>query len=101
LVACAFAWRELNTAERTQAQTMLKATREHGEALTEERTRNAAVVHTLSLRIDDARKVIEKQRVVTARQQQQISGLKDGSGLSEGRGRVPREDHLVAARNPP
>ena len=48
LVACAFAWRELNTARRTQAQAMLKATREHGEALTEERSRNAAVVETLS-----------------------------------------------------
>jgi hypothetical protein len=84
LVACAFAWRELNTAERTQAQTMLKATREHGEALTEERSRNAAVVHTLSLRIADARKVIEKQRVVTARQQQQISGLKDDRGYLKG-----------------
>ena len=48
LVSCAFAWRALNTARRTHAQAMLKATREHGEVLTEERTRNAAVVETLS-----------------------------------------------------
>jgi energy-converting hydrogenase Eha subunit C len=77
LLACAFAWRELNTARRTQAQAMLKATREHGEALSEERTRNAAVVETLSGRISDARKVIEKQRVIIARERQQIGTLKE------------------------
>ena len=77
LVACAFAWRELNTARRTQAQARLKTTREHGEALSEERSRNAAVVETLSGRISDARKVIEKQRVIIARERQQIGTLKD------------------------
>ena len=77
LVACAFAWRELNTARRTQAQAMLKATREHGEALSEERSRTAAVVETLSGRISDARKVIEKQRVIIARERQQTGSLKD------------------------
>jgi hypothetical protein len=75
LVACAFAWRALNTARRTHAQALLKVTREHGEALTEERTRNAAVVDTLSRRIRDAGKVIEKQRVTVALQRQQISRL--------------------------
>jgi hypothetical protein len=75
LVSCAFAWRALNTARRTHAQAMLKATREHGELLTEERVRNAAVVETLSLRISDARKVIEKQLVSIAQQRQRISGL--------------------------
>jgi hypothetical protein len=84
LVACAFAWRELNTGDRTHADAMLKATREHGEALTDERTRNAAVVDTLSSRIADARKVIEKQRVVTARQHQQISGLKEDRAYLKG-----------------
>src|SRR4029450_12790947 len=77
LVACAFAWRERNTSRRTQAQAMLKATREHGEALSEERSRNAAVGETLSRRITDARKVIEKQRVIIARERQQIGNLKD------------------------
>ena len=77
LVSCAFAWRALNTARRTHAQAMLKATREHGEVLTEERARNAAVVETLSVRICDARKVIEKQWVNIARQRQRISGLED------------------------
>ena len=46
-VACAFAWRELHTSRRAHAQAMLEATRKHGAALTEERTRNAAVVQTL------------------------------------------------------
>jgi len=75
LIACAFAWRELNTSRRTQAQAMLKATREHGDALSDERSRNAAVVETLSGRITDARKVIEKQRVIIARERQQIGSL--------------------------
>jgi hypothetical protein len=77
LVSCAFAWRALNTARRTHAQAMLMASREHGEVLTEERARNAAVVETLSLRISDARKVIEKQWVSIAQQRQRISGLED------------------------
>jgi hypothetical protein len=75
LVACAFAWRALNTTRRTHAQALLKATREHGEVLTEERTRNAAVVDTLSQRSRDAGKVIEKQRMTVALQLQQISRL--------------------------
>jgi hypothetical protein len=54
---------------------MLKLTREHGEALTEERTRNAEVVDTLSRRFGDAGKVIEKQRVTIALQRQQVSRL--------------------------
>ena len=84
LVACAFAWRELNTARHTHAQAMLKATREHGEALTEDRTRNAAVVHTLRLRISDAGKLIEKQRVTIALQRQQISSLRDDRAYLKG-----------------
>ena len=75
LVACAFAWRALNTARRTHAQAMLKVTRDHGEALTEERTRNAEVVDALSRRVRDAGKVIEKQRVTIALQRQQVSRL--------------------------
>jgi hypothetical protein len=77
LIACAFAWRDLNTSRRSHADAILKATREHGEALTEERSRNAAVVDTLSGRVSDARKVIERHRVTIARQHQQISSLKD------------------------
>jgi hypothetical protein len=84
LVSCAFAWRALNTARRTHAQAMLKAAREHGEVLTEERARNAAVVETLSLRISDARKVIEKQWVTIAQQRQRISGLEDDRAYLRG-----------------
>jgi hypothetical protein len=110
LVACAFAWRELNTSRRTQAQAMLKATREHGEALSEERGRNAAVVETLSGRITDARKVIEKQRVIIARERQQIGSLNDDRAYLMGevdyRGKVisslrEREAELIALRDEP
>ena len=55
---------------------MLKAAREHGAALTEERARNAAVVDALALRVSDARKVIERQRLRIAGQRLQISDLK-------------------------
>jgi hypothetical protein len=94
LVSCAFAWRALNTARRTHAQAMLKATREHGEVLTEERTRNAAVVETLSLRISDARKVIEKQWVTIAQQRQRISGLQDDRVYL--RGEVEYRDKIIS-----
>ena len=49
LLACAFAWRELNTARHAHAQAMLEATRKHGAALTEERTRNAGGRHDLEV----------------------------------------------------
>ena len=95
LVACAFAWRELNTSRRTQAQAMLKATREHGEALSEERSRNAAVVETLSGRISDARKVLEKQRVIIARERQQIGSLKDDRSYLKGE--IEHREQVISA----
>jgi hypothetical protein len=114
LMSCAFAWRALNTARRTHAQAMLKATREHGEVLTEERTRNAAVVETLSGRISDARKVIEKQWVTIAQQRQRITGLQDDRvflmGEVEYRDKIisglretvrEREAELIALRDEP
>ena len=73
---------------------MLKATREHGEVLTEERTRNAAVVETLSRRVSDARKVIEKQWVTLARQRQRISGLQDDQVYL--RGEVEYRDKIIS-----
>jgi hypothetical protein len=94
LVSCAFAWRALNTARRTHAQAMLKATREHGEVLTEERTRNAAVVETLSVRVSDARKVIEKQWVTIAQQRQRIAGLQDDRVYL--RGEIEYRDKIVS-----
>jgi hypothetical protein len=77
LVACAFAWRELNSARHAHADAMLKASREHGAALREERSRNAAVVDALGLRIRDAGKVIERQRTRIAEQRLEIAGLRD------------------------
>ena len=114
LVALAFAWRALNTARRTHAQAVLKLTREHGEALTEERTRNAEVVDTLSGRFRDAGKVIEKQRMTIALQRQQVSRLTEDRvflmGEVEYRDKVisglretvrDREAELIALRDEP
>jgi len=95
VVACAFAWREIHTTRRAHAQAMLEATRSHGAALSEERTRNAAVVHTLKLRITDARRMIEKQRVTIARKQQQISSLRDDRAYL--RGEVQYREKVIAA----
>jgi hypothetical protein len=93
---------------------MLKLTREHGEALTEERTRNAEVVDTLSWRFRDAGKVIEKQRVTIALQRQQVSRLTEDRvflmGEVEYRDKVisglretvrDREAELIALRDEP
>ena len=94
LLACTFAWRELNTARHAHAQAMLEATRKHGAALTEERTRNAAVVTTLRSRISDAGKMIEKQRVTIARLQQQISGLRDDRAYL--RGEIQHREKVIS-----
>jgi len=93
---------------------MLKLTREHGETLTEERTRNAEVVDTLSWRFRDAGKVIEKQRVTIALQRQQVSRLTEDRvflmGEVEYRDKVisglretvrDREAELIALRDEP
>jgi hypothetical protein len=95
IVACAFAWRELHTSRRAHAQAMLEATRKHGAALTEERTRNAAVVQTLTLRVSDAGKIIEKQRVTIARQHQLISSLRDDRAYL--RGEVQHREKVISA----
>jgi hypothetical protein len=76
LLACVFAWRELFAARRAHASQMLEAARDHGAAVSEERTRNAVVVGTLSTRIKDAGVVIEKQRVTIAELRVQVSGLR-------------------------
>ena len=76
IMACAFAWRELWTARRGHAKAMLAALQHHGRQLTEERTRNAAVVDALSNRVADARAVIEKLRVMVAELKMQVSALR-------------------------
>ena len=77
LLACTFAWRDLNAARHAHGQAMLRAAREHGVRLTEERTRNAAVVDALSMRIADAGKVIEKQRMRIAQQRLEMAALNE------------------------
>ena len=93
LVACAFAWRELNSARHAHADAMLKASREHGAALREERYRNAAVVDALGLRIRDAGKVIERQRTRIAEQRVEIAGLRDDCVYL--RGEVEHRDKVI------
>ena len=93
LVACAFAWRELNSARHAHADAMLKASREHGAALREERYRNAAVVDALGLRIRDAGKVIERQRTRIAEQRAEIAGLRDDRVYL--RGEVEHRDKVI------
>ena len=76
IMACTFAWRELWVTRRRHAKAMLAAVQDHGRQLTEERTRNAAVVEALSNRIADARTVIEKLRVMVAELKMQVSALR-------------------------
>jgi hypothetical protein len=84
LVACAFAWRDLNAARHAHAQAMLQAARHHGVRLTEERHRNAAVVEALSMRIADAGKVIERQRTRIAQQRLEMSSLNQDQAYLKG-----------------
>jgi hypothetical protein len=93
LVACTFAWRELNSARHAHADAMLKASREHGAALREERYRNAAVVDALGLRIRDAGKVIERQRTRIAEQRVEIAGLREDRVYL--RGEVEHRDKVI------
>jgi hypothetical protein len=84
LIACAFAWREINSARHAHTHAMLKASREHGAALTEERLRNASVVEVLQLRIADAGKVLERQRRRIAEQRLQLSDLRTDQAYLKG-----------------
>jgi hypothetical protein len=94
LVACACAWRDLNATRHAHAQAMLQAARKHGATLTEERTRNAAVVDALSVRIADAGKVIERQRTRIAQQRIEISSL--NQDLAYWKFEVEHRDEIVA-----
>ena len=95
VTACAFAWRELTAARRGHAKAMLAALQEHGRQLTEERTRNAAVVDTLSGRIADARAVIEKLRVMVAELKMQVSGLRGDTVYLAGE--VSHRENVISA----
>jgi len=54
VVACVLAWRELAAVRHQHAVEMLAASRWHGAALREERRHNAAVVDTLTGRVEAA-----------------------------------------------
>jgi hypothetical protein len=95
LVACAFAWRDLNAARHAHAQTMLQAAREHGARMSEERGRNAAVVDALSMRIADAGKVIERQRMRLAQQRLEMSSLNEERAYL--RGEIDYRDKAITA----
>jgi hypothetical protein len=95
LVACAFAWRDLNAARHAHAQAMLQAAREHGARMSEERGRNAAVVDALSMRIADAGKVIERQRTRLARQRLEMSSLNEERAYL--RGEIDYRDKAITA----
>ncbi len=73
---CVLAWQELFSAERKHAREMLAASKAHGQALSEERTRNGAVLDTLNRRVKDATVVIGGQRVIIATLRSEISTLK-------------------------
>lgn len=84
LVACAFAWRDLNAARHAHARAMLRAAREHGARLTEEHVRNAAVVDALGVRVADAGRVIERQRMRIAQQRLELSSLNQDRAYLQG-----------------
>jgi hypothetical protein len=94
LVACACAWRDLNATRHAHAQAMLQVARKHGATLTEERTRNAAVVDALSVRIADAGKVIERQRTRIAQQRIEMSSL--NQDLAFWKGEIEHRDKIIA-----
>jgi hypothetical protein len=95
LVACAFAWRDLNAARHAHAQAMLQAAREHGARMSEERGHNAAVVDALSMRIADAGKVIERQRTRLAQQRLEMSSLNEERAYL--RGEIDYRDKAITA----
>ena len=95
VLACVFAWRELSATRRGHAKAMLAAAQEHGRQLTEERTRNAAVVDTLNGRIADARVVIERLRVMVAELKMQVSGLRGDTVFLTGE--VSHRENVIAA----
>lgn len=76
VLACVFAWREIAAARHAHARSMLESSRAHGRMLSEERTRNAAVVDTLSARARDAGSQLEGQRGTIAELRTQVSSLR-------------------------
>jgi hypothetical protein len=95
VLACIFAWRELFWERRQHHRAMLAAAWAHGEALTEERTRNAAVVETLNTRLRDAGSLIERQRVTIAEIRIKLSSLRGDKVYLEGE--VAHREKVISA----
>ena len=95
VLACLFAWRELYWERRQHHRAMLAASWAHGEALTEERTRNAGVVDALNGRLGNAGTVIERQRVTIAELKIKISSLKGDKVYFEGE--VAHREQVITA----
>jgi hypothetical protein len=69
VVACLYAWSEATAERRAGTAAVLAATREHGRALTAERTHNAEVVDVLTGRVETVRAELAERRV-------EITGLR-------------------------
>ena len=95
VLACLFAWRELFWERRQHHRAMLAAAWAHGEALTEERTRNAGVVDALNGRLGNAGTLIERQRVTIAELKIKISSLQGDTVYFEGE--VAHREQVIAA----
>lgn len=75
VVATVAAWREIFGARRDYARTLLAASVDHGRVLSEERTRNGAVVDILRSRITEAGVVVDDQRTTIAELNVKVSAL--------------------------
>jgi hypothetical protein len=64
VVTSVLAWKELAAARRRHAHRLLVGDKRHGDALREERTRNAEVVDALSERLSSTGMVVAGQRTV-------------------------------------
>lgn len=79
VVACLAAWQEVAEARASFSAEMLRATRAHSAALTEERRHNAAVLDTLTARILSAVGEAAQLQGNVARQQVTLKRLQDSS----------------------
>jgi hypothetical protein len=95
VVACVCAWREVFSAERRHARSMLAASQRHGAQLRDERRRNAEVVETLTDRVQAAGRTIEGQQVTIAALRHEVFGLEgDRTSL---RGALRDRDRTISS----
>jgi hypothetical protein len=95
VVACVCAWREVFSAERRHARSMLAASQRHGAQLRDERRRNAEVVETLTDRVHAAGRTIEGQQVTIAALRHEVFGLEgDRTSL---RGALRDRDRTISS----